>query len=178
MAVVVFTTRGFVADAPPTVTVIVPENPVPVMVIEVPPNVDPRLGLTLETVGLAAANALWIGESKVANKLKTATTGKRKPRRRFSFRFTSSPFRYGSRDSLGVCEDLGSYHSPLSYAYSPVKQSISDPVGASTRLHPPQIFTNQSLSIRARARLHLFLKKVLNQKNHDVRTMDLDARLK
>ena len=45
------TTRMFVAAMPPTVTLIAPVKLVPVMVIEVPPNVVPDVGETLVIVG-------------------------------------------------------------------------------------------------------------------------------
>ena len=42
-----------VAATPPTVTVLLEAKLVPVMVMDVPPAVEPRLGLTEVTVGLA-----------------------------------------------------------------------------------------------------------------------------
>ena len=45
------TTTMFVAAMPPTVTLVAPVKLVPVMVIEVPPNVVPEVGLTLVIVG-------------------------------------------------------------------------------------------------------------------------------
>jgi len=48
---VVDTTTIFVAAMPPTVTLVVPVKLVPVMVIEVPPNVVPDVGETLVMVG-------------------------------------------------------------------------------------------------------------------------------
>ena len=51
MIVVLLTTETLVAAFPPTETVALARKPVPVMVIEVPPNVDPELGLTLLTTG-------------------------------------------------------------------------------------------------------------------------------
>lgn len=40
-----------VAATPPTVTDVAPVNPVPVIVIEVPPAVGPEDGVTVEMVG-------------------------------------------------------------------------------------------------------------------------------
>ncbi len=48
---VALTTRTLVAALPPTVTLVAPVKLVPVMVIEVPPNVVPDVGLTLVMVG-------------------------------------------------------------------------------------------------------------------------------
>ena len=48
---VAFTTTILVAETPPTFTLVEPVKFVPVMVIEVPPNVVPDVGLTLEMVG-------------------------------------------------------------------------------------------------------------------------------
>ena len=45
------TTTIFVAATPPTFTLVVPVRPVPVIVIGVPPRVDPALGVTVEIVG-------------------------------------------------------------------------------------------------------------------------------
>ena len=45
------TTTTLVAVTPPTVTVDAPERFVPVIVIAVPPNVDPDVGETEDTVG-------------------------------------------------------------------------------------------------------------------------------
>ena len=48
---VALTTTTLVAALPPTVTLVAPVKLVPVMVIEVPPNVVPEVGLTLVIVG-------------------------------------------------------------------------------------------------------------------------------
>ena len=48
------TTRISVAATPPTVTLLAPVKLVPVIVIAVPPRVDPELGLTLVIVGAGA----------------------------------------------------------------------------------------------------------------------------
>ena len=48
---VALTTTILVAALPPTVTLVAPVKFVPLMVIEVPPNVVPELGLTLVIVG-------------------------------------------------------------------------------------------------------------------------------
>jgi hypothetical protein len=48
---VLFTTTTFVAAVPPKLTVAPAAKFVPVMVIAVPPAVDPLLGVTLLTVG-------------------------------------------------------------------------------------------------------------------------------
>ena len=48
---VALTTTILVAETPPTFTLVAPVKLVPVMVIEVPPNVVPELGLTLVIVG-------------------------------------------------------------------------------------------------------------------------------
>ena len=49
--VVELTRTIFVASTPPTFTLVVPVRPVPVIVIGVPPRVDPALGVTVEIVG-------------------------------------------------------------------------------------------------------------------------------
>ena len=48
---VALTTTTLIAALPPTFTLVAPVKLVPVMVIEVPPNVVPELGLTLVIVG-------------------------------------------------------------------------------------------------------------------------------
>ena len=48
---VALTTTTLIAALPPTVTLVAPVKLVPVMVIEVPPNVVPEVGLTLVIVG-------------------------------------------------------------------------------------------------------------------------------
>jgi hypothetical protein len=48
---VALTTVTPVAAAPPKVTEVAPVKPVPVIVIEVPPRVDPVAGDTADTVG-------------------------------------------------------------------------------------------------------------------------------
>ena len=45
------TTTKLVASTPPTFTIVVPVKFAPVIVITVPPRVDPELGLTLVIVG-------------------------------------------------------------------------------------------------------------------------------
>ena len=50
---VALTTTTLVAGLPPTVTLLAPVKLVPVMVIAVPPAIDPDDGLTLAMVGAA-----------------------------------------------------------------------------------------------------------------------------
>ena len=54
MEVALFTTR-LVAAVPPMVTPVAPVKPVPVMVMLVPPAVEPLVGEILVTVGAATA---------------------------------------------------------------------------------------------------------------------------
>ena len=49
--VVELTTVKFVQGAPPTVTPVAPRNPVPVMVMTLPPEIRPELGDTEATAG-------------------------------------------------------------------------------------------------------------------------------
>ena len=51
---VALTRTTAVAGCPPIVTVGLAANPVPAMAIEVPPAVDPDVGLTAEIVGAAS----------------------------------------------------------------------------------------------------------------------------
>jgi hypothetical protein len=53
--VVELTTMKLETGEPPIVTAVAPEKLVPVIVIEVPPNVDPLDGETLATVGEGTA---------------------------------------------------------------------------------------------------------------------------
>ena len=57
------TTTRLVAAVPPMVTPVAPVKPVPVMVMVVPPAVDPAEGemLATEGVGAAASNAPMLG---------------------------------------------------------------------------------------------------------------------
>ena len=58
VTVVAFTTLTEVAATPPIVTELAPVKFVPVIVIAVPPVVDPVFGLTDEIVGVASRGAL------------------------------------------------------------------------------------------------------------------------
>ena len=58
MIVVLFTTATPDAELPPSETEAFAAKPVPVIVIDVPPAVDPEVGLTPLTVGAGAGGAL------------------------------------------------------------------------------------------------------------------------
>ena len=51
------TTTTLVADTPPTVTLVAPVKLVPVIVIAVPPAVEPEVGVTEEMAGSGALTA-------------------------------------------------------------------------------------------------------------------------
>ena len=58
VTVVEFTTDTLVAALPPTVTELVPVRFVPVIVIAVPPDVEPEFGDTDETVGTSVRSSV------------------------------------------------------------------------------------------------------------------------